>query len=97
MATKRVIDTEGRKTLDQFLRDQGVAMTLAGEALGVSNVTVLHWRTGEKRPVDHQRAKIEAWTGGAVPAAAWRTDEERQEIERIRPFVAPVPATEAAA
>jgi hypothetical protein len=86
MTEKRLIETKGRQLFDSFLREQGITQASAAKALGVSEVTVLHWRTGEKRPVDHQRAKIEIWTGGAISAATWRTDEERGEIDRIQPL-----------
>lgn len=86
MAEKRLIETKGRQLFDSFLREQSITQASAAKALGVSEVTVLHWRTGEKRPVDHQRAKIEIWTGGAVSSATWRTDEEREEIDRIQPL-----------
>jgi hypothetical protein len=84
MTEKHPTDTDGRVRFDRFLRENDISMVSAGKALGVSNVTVFHWRTGEKRPVDHQRTKIRIWTG--IPESTWRTPEENEEIERVQPF-----------
>lgn len=86
MAEKRRIETEGRELFDEFLRQGEITQAVAARALDVSEVTVLHWRVGEKRPVEHQRAKIDVWTGGKVPVASWRTPEERAEVEQVQPF-----------
>lgn len=84
MAVLPVVNTEGQQLFDKFIESQGISMPSVAKALGVSHVTVLHWRTGEKRPVEHQRAKIEAWAG--IPATAWRTPEENAEIEQVQPY-----------
>lgn len=80
--------TEGQLLFDRFLTKNRINNGKAAEGLGVSRPTVFHWRIAEKRPTDHQRAKIEVWTGGAIPAVTWRTSEERVEIRNTRPFLA---------
>lgn len=86
MTEKPPSDTEGQRLFDSFLRNNDLTLADAAKPLDVSEVAVLNWRSGKKRPIDHQRTKIEIWTGGAVPASAWRTPEEREEIEAVRPF-----------
>lgn len=78
--------TEGQRLFDAFLRENDLTLADVARPLGVSEVTVMFWRNGKKRPVDHQRAKIEILTDGRVPALAWRTSDESQEIQRIRPL-----------
>lgn len=80
--------TEGQLLFDRFLTKNRINNGKAAEELGVSRPTVFHWRIAEKRPTDHQRAKIEVWTNGAIPAVTWRTAEERVEIRNTRPFLA---------
>lgn len=84
MAEHPITETEGQRLFDAFLRDNGITLAVAAEALGVSEPAVLGWRKGEKRPVDFQRAKIEAWTG--IPSPSWRTPEEAEDIEAVQPF-----------
>lgn len=76
--------TEGQRLFDTFLRDNDLTLLVAARALEVSEVTILHWRTGNRRPVDHQRTKIRIWAG--IPESAWRTPEEIEEIARVQPF-----------
>lgn len=85
-AARRVTLTEGQRLFEAFVARCGLTQLAIAAALGVSDVTIWFWRTGEKRPVDHQRAKIEAWTGGTVPSTAWRTDAERAEVEAMAPL-----------
>ncbi len=86
-AARRATLTEGQRLFEAFVARCGLTQLAIAAALGVSDVTIWFWRTGEKRPVDHQRAKIEAWTNGAIPAVTWRTAEERVEIRNTRPFM----------
>lgn len=88
MAEHRTTETEGQKAFDAFLRDHKLTLAAAAEVLGVSEPAVHGWRTGEKRPVDFQRAKIEAWTG--IKAPTWRTPEEAEDIGAVQPFTSAV-------
>ena len=81
-----ITETDGQRRFDAFLRDNGITLAVAGEALGVSEPTVHGWRKGEKRPVAFQRDKIEAWTG--IPSPSWRTPDEANEIAAVQRFEA---------
>lgn len=77
---------EGQRLFDAFIADNKLTLLDVAKPLGVSEVAVSNWRLGRKRPVDHQRAKIEVLTKGKVPAKSWRTEAERQEISRVQPL-----------
>lgn len=68
--------------LDDFLHDNRITLKAAGDALGVSAVAVYEWVRGTKRPRDDNRNAISVWTGGAVPADSWRTEEPKS----VEPF-----------
>jgi transcriptional regulator with XRE-family HTH domain len=89
--------TEGQRLFDAFLRENNLTLAEVAKPLGVSEVTVLNWRSGKKRPVDHQRAKIEILTDGKVPALSWRNSGECQEIDGIQPLKVAGAGAEAAA
>lgn len=79
--------TDGAARLQAFIKRHGLTQLAAANALGVSDPTVHDWVTGAKRPKAHHRQAIEAWTGGAVPVAAWLTKEERASQAAVRPFI----------
>lgn len=81
--------TKARGLFDEFLKEHDICNAEAGRQLDVSAPTILHWRRGDKRPEDFQRAKIERWTEGwskgPILSQWWRTKQEARALSGIRP------------
>ena len=87
MAEKSPVLTEGQRLFDEFMAVNDLTLAAVSEVLGVSEPTVMNWRRGLSRPLsEFHRAKIEAYMG--IPQNAWRTPEECEEIQAVRPFAA---------
>lgn len=66
------------RTLESFLRRNGISLRAAAAVFGVSHVTVHSWTTGAGAPeLDEMRRAIERWTAGEVSAEGWDTKDER--------------------
>jgi hypothetical protein len=89
--TEREVSS-GAGLLRAFLAEKGVTQTAAGEALGVSGVTVHDWVSGSKRPKAHHREAVALWTHGVVPVDSWRLSKEHAAVAVVKPFEAPIPA-----
>lgn len=101
MASTENILTGGARLMERYLTEKGLKQTHAAKALDVSDPTVSDWLSGEKRPRAETRDLIETWTGGAVPAGAWKTAEEiaaqqAMAAEAAARHASPVPAVEPA-
>jgi hypothetical protein len=72
--------------------EKKISLQKAADALGVSDVTILHWRDGRACPDEAHRKAIENWTGGAVLGVNWLDDDRRAAIEKAR-AVRPVKAS----
>lgn len=93
----RVTDrtTPGSLAFDAFLVAHDLSSKRAGERLGVSDVTVYHWRIGAKTPSDLSRKKIEIFTrhvdadGVTQPGiqpSAWSNGSEEEELAGVVPL-----------
>lgn len=78
--------TDGARAFADFLDRHKLTLRATAAALGVSDVTVLYWRDGRKRPGHDARLMIERWTGGTVPVLWWLTAAERERVDAIVPF-----------
>ncbi len=65
---------------------RGITRAAAAEELSVSPVTLHFWVTDKHRPTGPRLELIEAWSGGRVPRASWRTAAERNALKAARKF-----------
>ncbi len=72
--------------LASFLQQNDITQTAAGDALGVTGVSVNSWLGATKRPKAHHRELIARWTGGAVPVESWLFVDERSSFADVKPF-----------
>lgn len=75
---------------DKFLKDNGISIRKAGEALRVTDPTILDWRHARKVPSPEHRVAIRVWTNGAVAESEWKTERERVQAKAastVEPFV----------
>jgi hypothetical protein len=89
--------TRGADAFARFLKVQGLSDAAAGELLGVTDVTVYHWRIGAKVPKDLGRRKILIFTSTVddadnvvtpgISTDAWDDGTEAAALGRIRPFI----------
>lgn len=97
MATRAAhTPTAGALAFARFLKERTLSDAKAGALLKVTDVTVLHWRTGAKVPKDVGRRKIEIFTrtmdpttGNEVPGippSAWDDGSEAAALEGVQPF-----------
>lgn len=84
--------TKALRDLTKFKRTHDVSGVAIAEALSVSKATVSCWLSGRLQPDYKHRLAIEIWTGGAVCAADWLTDQDHADLARIRPLVGQVAA-----
>lgn len=80
--------SEGAELFERWLRDTKTTLAAVGKAVGKSHVAIIKWKSGEFRPESDARAILEKLTGGAVPASAWLSSEERAAIDAAQPMVA---------
>lgn len=77
----------GPELLQQFLDRNGIQRETAGEALGVTRVTIWSWLRGDTSPAAPARQDIETWTSGAVPADSWGPlRDARLGRKEVKPF-----------
>lgn len=82
-----MVNTKGREALVAYLkRDEAPTQTTLALLLGIKQPSVSAWVAGESRPESHLRDALELLTG--IPVEAWRTDEERAAVERVKEEVA---------
>ena len=74
------VETRGRELLAAHL--ESTTQTALAKRLGVAQPRISDWVSGACRPRDQPREMLLAVAG--IPVDAWRTAEERSEIERIR-------------
>jgi predicted transcriptional regulator len=80
--------TRGRELLAAWLaRDGAPSITQAAKVLGVSRAALIAFRDGVYRPKHDVRDRIERYTAKDVPAKAWLTKAERDDLKAITPFV----------
>ncbi|MFA4972805.1 MAG: hypothetical protein WC683_09345 [bacterium] len=80
-----VTSSRGRALLTAYLQEHRLRKVAVARAIGTSHVAVLYYLTGAKRPDASRRAAIERWTGGAVPAESWLTEEEQAALAAVQP------------
>ncbi len=68
--SREVASPEGLVLL-AYVDRRELSMTDTATAIGVSSVAVQNWIRGRTRPTPRLRARVEAWSGGAVPASVW--------------------------
>ena len=68
-----------------FLEAARLSPTEAARAIGVSPQLVSNWR-GVALPGASVRLRIERWTRGRVPVAAWLSDAEQERLAAVRPL-----------
>jgi hypothetical protein len=75
---------EGHALLRRYIDEERriTRVETAGE-LKVSVASVHYWVSGGQRPRAFERDLIEKWSGGAVPAESWATDEERERLAAL--------------
>lgn len=78
----------GGERLRKWMRDHDAKQRAVAVAAGVTRVAVYGWLRGDYLPGPVERARIEAFTNGAVPATAWLTRDELAQIGNVRPFAA---------
>lgn len=83
MASQRVVSTFGR-----WISERKLTNTLVARELGVSKALVGDWLAGNLTPGAFLRLKIERWTGGAIKAVDWLSEEERAALKALKPFKA---------
>lgn len=91
--------TAGARAFAAFLQEKGLSDAKAGALLGVTDVTVYHWRVGKKVPMEVARKKIAIFTSqvdaagsllrAGIPPLAWSDGEDEKALEGVRPFDAP--------
>lgn len=75
---------EGHELLKQHIEEtRKITRPAAAAELGVSTTSLHYWVTGGQRPRAFERDLIETWSNGAVPAAAWVTEEERERLAAV--------------
>jgi len=89
----------GAQAFARFLKARDLSDARAGALLGVTGVTIYHWRIGAKLPVDLSRRKIEIFTRSFDPAtgaigegilpSAWDVGGEVAALETVVPFDVP--------
>jgi DNA-binding XRE family transcriptional regulator len=73
--------------LKAFLAKNHITQERAGEAIGVTRITMWSWIKGESLPSDQARTDIETWTGGEVKASGWPPIKDRRGSPgAIKPF-----------
>jgi transcriptional regulator with XRE-family HTH domain len=72
--------------LKAWLDKNGLKQRDCAESLGVSTGAVSTWVAKGGSPDWHQRVKIERWTDGAIVAAEWESEREREDIARVEPY-----------
>ena len=57
--------------LRRYLKAHGIKVAAAAEALGVAPAAIFQWREGRTKPSAVNRAALETWSSGFVPASSW--------------------------
>jgi transcriptional regulator with XRE-family HTH domain len=80
----------GRALLQAFLKKHGITKKQAERSLGVSSQAILAWLKGSSSPAFKNRADIETWTAGEVPADAWPPIKQTKRKKKVvvTPYVA---------
>lgn len=75
-----------RSGLKEWLEHHGQTASWLARELGYAPATASRWLDDERPMVPDQPAReaLEILTGGAVPAAMWRTAEDAAVLERAR-------------
>lgn len=76
--------SDGGLAFFAYLELHKITYQQAGDALGVSDVTVLDWCRARKRPVGAHPEAIEIYTGGVVHRDLWLPAEEREKARATR-------------
>ncbi|HEY8944774.1 MAG TPA: helix-turn-helix transcriptional regulator [Polyangiaceae bacterium] len=88
-----MVEVPAQAALREFLEARKGVLTQksAAQQLGISPVALTYYLQGVSRPKSDLRERIERWSEGAVPASAWLTTEETEELAQ-QP-IAPSPRT----
>lgn len=78
--------TPGAVSLGAFLKEQGVTLDAAANALGTTKSAVYQWINGGQRPRGEFRDAIAKWTSGRIHRDTWMTEEERATSSDVVPF-----------
>ncbi len=73
----------GGQLLAAYRERLGLSHRSAAEQIGCSHPSLMAWESGRVTPVQPYRDRIEAWSGGELPAAIWRSATERSAELRI--------------
>jgi hypothetical protein len=77
----------GPELFEGFLTAHDIKREAAGEALGVSRMTIWSWINRESVPSEQSRHDIGIWTNGAVPAESWPPSADRRKrVVEVAPF-----------
>lgn len=63
--------TKGSALLARWMRSEGITQTVIASEHGIPQYTVSRWLRGVYPPSAAYAARLEAITGGKVPAGAW--------------------------
>jgi hypothetical protein len=96
MSVRSRSPSPGASAFAGFLRERHLSDARAAALLGVTDVTVYHWRSGAKIPGDVNRRKIEIFTrpvdgatdrvGAGIAPSAWGDGAEERELSAVEPF-----------
>jgi hypothetical protein len=86
--------TRGAKKFDAFMNGDNatgepILGRVAAAALGVTEPTIGHWRSGNYSPDYYTRWVIQAWTGDKLKADWWETDADKRRIQyanKLKPY-----------
>ena len=69
--------------LQAYRERKGLSHRSAAEQIGCSHTSLMAWESGRVTPLPPYRDRIEGWSGGDLPAAIWRSAQERNAAARI--------------
>lgn len=84
----------GPRALRDWLATSGAKVTDVATALEKSAPAIYSWLKEEYRPDREIAERLETFTGGAVPADSWLTNDERRARSAVRPFTPPTTGTD---
>jgi hypothetical protein len=84
MSTEDFDLTEGAVEFAKIIEERGQTLKATGDDLGVSDVAVLDWKRGKRRPEKHYRDRICVWSDGRIGPDMWDMPAEREALEQMR-------------